>query len=592
MPKILNDPTGTPFADDDRLLACALGQIPADLEIRNCRVADVFNSTFFQASVLVKNGRIAGFGSNVFPQAENVFDADGATLVPGLINAHVHLESSLCRPEEFADAVAARGVTTLIADPHEICNVCGLDGLDYMLAATENAPCDIFFMLPSCVPATPFEHAGAILSAAELRSRIDRRRILGLGEVMNVPGVLSRTRDLSEKLALCRAAGKIADGHCPALSGSALAAYAAKGIRTDHECNEVEEMLEKIRCGLYVMIREGSASKNEILLLRGLSAGNLHRCLFCTDDRQAESLLDEGDLDNNVRVALRAGIALPDALRIASLNAAECYRLDDRGAIAPGRLSDFLLVRDPERDFRAETVFKRGEIVARDGVCLRKTKHFPPPASVSSRVGIPPLSAESFRLKLETPQARCLKVVEDRILTEEFIADVRCDGNGFWIPDPAQDLLLLTVIERHGGAGTHASCLLHNYGLKCGAVGTTIAHDSHNLVLVGNDSNDLLALADFLKKSGGGIALAKDGAVLDSLPLPVAGLMSDRPAAEIAAALARMRSRAVEELGANPRIDPFTVLSFLALPVIPKLRLTDSGLFDAENFRFVPPWVE
>lgn len=569
-----------------RIINVASGREAADLEIRNCRIVDVFNRRVFEGNVYVACGRIAGFGGQGFPPAAETVDAAGSYLVPGLVNGHVHIESSHCSPEEFARLVVPCGTTTAIADPHEICNVCGIEGVDYMLRASENLPMDIFFMFPSCVPATGFEHAGADLLADSVRQRINHPRILGLGELMNVPGVCFCDDDVLEKVVACEEAGKHTDGHSPNATGSMLDAYMDALIMSDHECETPEEMQEKISKGMYVMLREGSACKNLLRLLQGVTPGNIDRCLFCTDDRQPKSILEEGDIDNNVRLAIGAGMDPLDAIKIATINGAMCHRLYDRGAIAPGYVADFLLI-DDLKTFVPRLVIKSGKVVAENGRYL-----FDGPkcdaSSVSSRMKVAPLSLDSFALKLKSDTVRCIQAIPGGVVTGEYIAKIKRDADGNWIYNPEQDIVKISVIERHHATGYMYSCLFADYGLKHGAIGTTIAHDSHNLIVVGDNDADMLCVAQYLIRTGGGIAIVRDGQVLDSLPHPIAGLMSDRTGAEVDAKLTSMHRIAREELKINEGVDPLMTLSFMALAVIPKLKITDTGLFDYDQFKFVP----
>lgn len=569
-----------------RIAAVASGREPADLEVRRCRVVDVFNRETFEGRVLVCDGTIAGFGGDGFPPAGETFDAGGAYLVPGLVNGHVHIESSHCSPEEYARLVVPCGVTTVVADPHEICNVCGVAGLDYMLRASEDIPLDVFFMFPSCVPATGFEHSGAVLLADAVRSRLGHPRILGLGELMNVPGVVLGDDAVLDKVLAAKASGKHIDGHSPGATGPTLDAYCSPLVMSDHECGGPSELKEKIRKGMWVMLREGSACRNLLQLLPGVTARNIDRCLFCTDDRQPKSILEEGDIDNNVRLAIKAGMDPLDAIKMATINGALCHRLRDRGAIAPGYKADFLLVDDLE-SFRPREVFKDGRLVASGGRYLFEGKAVEP-EGVSSRMRMAPLDEGSFALRLGSDRVRCIDIIPGGVVTGEYVAEVKRTPEGLWVPDPSQDLVELAVVERHHATGLMGRCLLHNYGLRRGAVGTTIAHDSHNLIVAGDNPADMLAVARHLAQIGGGVAMVRDGEVLGSLPLPIAGLMTSMRGEEVDRILDSMHKTAIEELGINPAIDPFMTLSFMALPVIPKLKLTDSGLFDYEKFDFVP----
>lgn len=567
------------------LIDVAMGRVKADLCIRNVQIADVFNGEFFTSSVLVKDGLIAGFSSEGSPDALITVDAEGSYLLPGFIDSHVHIESSHCSPTAFSDAVVPHGTTTVIADPHEICNVSGLAGLDYMIASSENASLEVFFMVPSCVPATEHEHAGAVLDSQKIERAIGHERVLGLGEMMNFPGVLNNDEEVLRKLAIAEREGKLVDGHAPGLLGQSLDAYCAAGIISDHESETPDELKERIRRGMYVMLRQGSACKNLPTLMKGVTKDNMRFCLFCTDDKQPHSMLEEGHINYNARLAIAAGMAPIDAVRIASLNAATCYGLHDRGAIAPGRRADFFLTRDLF-ELSADRVFIAGVEVARDRKILEPSIPVEP-KGVGSSVQFKPLDETQFALPLKSSKVRVIDIIPGGVVTSQGEAEVTL-RDGSWVHDPLQDILLLAVIERHHATGHMGKALIRGYGMTHGAIATTIAHDSHNIIVIGDTAEDMHAAVASLKAIGGGITMVKNNQVLASLPHPIAGLMSDSPVSTVHEQLSRMHEIAHTELKVSQAIDPFMTLSFMALPVIPTYKLTDMGLFDVTSFSFVP----
>lgn len=559
----------------------ATGRTPADLVVRNARIVDVFSGSVIEVPLAIGGGRFLGFFE---ADARATIDAEGRYLLPGLIDGHVHIESSLVSPAQFARLVLARGTTAVIADPHEIANVCGLAGLRYMLEATRDLPLDVRLALPSCVPATPFENAGAVLDAASLATLMDDPRVAGLGEMMNFPGVLSGDADVLDKIALALDRGKNVDGHSPGLAGRDLAAYAAASIATDHECTTVEEMHERIRLGMYVLLREGSAARDMTRLASGITRANARRCVFCTDDRQPEDILRDGHIDNHLRIAVRNGVDPVTAVTIATLNAAECFGLRDRGAVAPGRVADFVLV-DDLKDFAVRKVYAGGRLVADAGEIVVPLPEHEDPA-VRDTVRIRPLADDAFALAVPSRRAKVIGLRPHSLLTGALERDVPCDGAGRFTPTAGADLVKLAVVERHKATGNVGVGIIEGYGLRGGAIATTVAHDSHNIVVAGDNDADMLAAVRDIERMGGGITLCRAGNVLAHLPLPVAGLMSDRPAAEVSETFARMLHIARETLHVADTVDPFMTLSFLTLPVIPELKLTDRGLFDVRTFSF------
>lgn len=566
------------------LINASEGRDICDLAIVNARVIDVFNVRVILTDVYIKDGYIVGLGNK--REAKKTIDAHSRFLIPGFIDAHCHIESSHLSPSEFSSAVIPEGTTTVIADPHEICNVRGLDAMSYMLDSAKDAALSIFFMFPSCVPATPFEHSGAILNAEEIATMIDNDKILGLGEMMNYPGVISADDMVFDKIQLAKDRKKIIDGHVPSIRGKDLEAYIASGISTDHETETSDELVEKIEKGMYVLLRQGTVCKDVLNLVKGVNQYNYRRCLFCTDDRQPKSIKREGHVNYGVNLAIGAGLNPLLAISMASLNASECYNLKDRGAIAPGRRADFFL-SDSIENIRADEVFIKGELVAKGGKAIKLSPKVDG-SKVKNTINIKNLSLSSFFLPLKSDTARTILVLPGGVVTGEGEAKVKRDSNNEWVYNKEQDVLKLTVIERHHALGTSFSALIEGFGLKKGAIASTIGHDSHNLIAVGTNDSDMLLAAKELERVGGGIALALDGKILKTHVLELGGLMTDKNVDEVAKELEDLDTIVKEKMGGvSEGIDPFMTLCFMALPVIPALKLTDTGLFDVRTFSFV-----
>lgn len=568
----------TPLAE---ILRAARGLQPVDLLLTNARVVNVFTGEVLEESVAVHGGRVVGFGDR---DARETLDLEGRHLAPGLLDGHVHLESSMVTPGEYARAVVPRGTTTVIADPHEVGNVCGAEGIDFILRGNQASPLEIRVMLPSCVPATAMETSGARLEAADLAALFEREGVLGLGEVMDFPGVVHGDERVLAKLRA--AGGRPVDGHAPGLAGPDLHAYVAAGIGSDHECTTSAEALEKLRLGMHLMLREGSVTRDLEALLPAVTPWSMRRCLLVTDDREPEDLLHEGHMDFLVRKAVRLGLDPVAALAMASLNTAEYFGLKGLGAVAPGYAAD-LVVLDDLRDCRVDLVFKRGRLVARGGRPL--WDRVPQEAgSLASSVNMAEVPPEAFRLPAAGARARVIELVPDQIVTRQRVEEVTVRA-GEVVADPERDLLKLAVLERHHATGRIGVALVRGFGLKRGALASTVAHDSHNLVVVGADDASMhLAVREVQRRQGGLVAVA-DGRVLAALPLPVAGLMSDQPLEDVRDAVSALHA-AARSLGcAPPR--PFMSLAFLALPVVPSLKLTDLGLVDVEQFAQVGLFV-
>ena len=559
------------------------GRAPADLRIDNVHIVDVLSGNVRKGSVCIGAGRILGFSSL---EAREVMDGQGAYLIPGLIDGHVHIESSMLCPARFAELVLPFGTTTVVADPHEIANVKGMDGLRYMLEASRELPLSVRVMLSSCVPALPVEDSGATLEAADLAPLLADPNVGGLAEMMNVPGLLGGAPDVLEKVAITQASGKVIDGHAPMLSGAGLDAYAALGVNTDHECTTPEELQERVACGMYVLMREGSAAREVKKLLPGLTSANQRRCLFCTDDRQPADILERGHINGILKLAVENGLDAVDAVRMATLNAAECYGLRDRGAIAPGRRADLVLMKDL-KDFDVLACWAGGELVARDGKMTRNLTMLDP-GVLKSSVRLVPLPEQPFTVTVPSGKARVIGLLEHSLITECRVQDVVVREGGEVVLADNPGLLKIAVIERHHATGKIGVGLLDaQYGLKGGAIATTIAHDSHNIVVAGDDEQDMLLAVREMERIGGGIVMVSKGKVIAELPLPIGGLMSDQPAEVVADKLHELLKLAGDHYHIWEGADAFMTLSFLALPVIPHFKITARGLFDMDTFSFV-----
>jgi len=564
-----------------RRIGVAAGREKADLVLKGGRIINVFTEEIIDGDVAIVDGRIAGIGGPY--EGNEEIHLEGRYIAPGLIDGHVHIESSLATPEQFARAIVPRGTTTIIADPHEIANVSGMDGIEYILNASEAVPMDVFVMLPSCVPATDFENSGAVLEAADLAKLINHPRVLGLGELMDYPSVIGAAERVVDKIELAHNNGKIIDGHGPIIDEEALNAYVSAGVSTEHECESVEEMLNRLRLGMYILIREGSAARNLSTLVHGVSKENLRRCLFCTDDRHPGDILTDGHIDNNVRLAMECGLPALSAIRMATLNAAECYRLYDRGAIAPGYIAD-LIILENLRTFKVEKVFKEGRLVADDGIPLFEIESLVDDR-VRDTVNIGELDASKLVLNMESDIARVMKIAPKTLVTEHVTRKVGLKDGAFQYVKEL-DILKLVVIERHKATGNVGLGLVEGFELKNGAIASTVAHDSHNLIIIGDTDDNIMTAAKEIERIGGGLVVVKSGKVIGSLPLPIAGIMSDQTLGEMDSKHEELMELAYG-VGVNKNIDPFMLLAFLALPVIPELKLTDVGLFDVVNFNFI-----
>lgn len=571
MQEIFEQKINRQLAAKQRIIAVAAGREKADLVLKNAKYLNVFSNEFLCGDIAVANGLIAGVGKY---DGKTEIDVSGKLVLPGFIDAHIHLESSMVTPAEFAKAVVAHGTTTVITDPHEITNVMGIDGVEYMIQASQNLPIDVHFMMPSCVPATEIDESGAELDCKDIDLYLDNKKVLGLAEMMNYVGVINGDKNVLSKIVTSQAHHKKIDGHAPELSGNDLNAYIAAGVYSDHECSTFENALEKLRKGQFIMIREGTAAHNLKALMPLLTQQYYSRCMFATDDKHPSDLLYGGHIDYIVKQALKNGADPIVALKTATHHAARYFLLNNKGAIASGYLADIVVVDNLE-DFNVETVFKRGKLVF-DG----EVKDFSAP-TVDEKLA--EKCFDTFHLDSVTPSSfkvdgklGLIGLVGGELLTRNL-------GTADKI-DVENDILKIACIERHKGTNHIGVGYVKGYSLKSGAVATSVAHDSHNIITVGCNDDDIAVAVNAIKDSKGGIAVVENGKIKALLELPIAGLMSDEPLTTVNEKLENAKLSAYE-LGADKSIDPFMTLSFLSLPVIPSLRITTKGVFDAENWK-------
>lgn len=573
MQEIYGQKTDRQLAAKQRLIAVAAGREKADLVLKNAKYLNVFSNEFLCGDIAVANGLIAGVGKY---DGKTEIDVSGKLVLPGFIDAHIHLESSMVTPAEFAKAVVAHGTTTVITDPHEITNVMGIDGVEYMIQASQNLPIDVHFMMPSCVPATEIDESGAELDCKDIDLYLDNKKVRGLAEMMNYVGVINGDKNVLSKIVTSQAHHKKIDGHAPELSGNDLNAYIAAGVYSDHECSTFENALEKLRKGQFIMIREGTAAHNLKALMPLLTQQYYSRCMFATDDKHPSDLLYGGHIDYIVKQALKNGADPIVALKTATHHAARYFLLNNKGAIASGYLADIVVVDNLE-DFNVETVFKCGKLVF-DG----EVKDFSAP-TVDEKLA--EKCFDTFHLDSVTPSSfkvdgklGLIGLVGGELLTRNL-------GTADKI-DVENDILKIACIERHKGTNHIGVGYVKGYSLKSGAVATSVAHDSHNIITVGCNDDDIAVAVNAIKDSKGGIAVVENGKIKALLELPIAGLMSDEPLTTVNEKLENAKLSAYE-LGADKSIDPFMTLSFLSLPVIPSLRITTKGVFDAENWKML-----
>ena len=563
----------------ERLVDVAAGRTPADLVLKGAQVVNVLSNEVVEADVAIVGERIAGLGD--YDGAETV-DLSGCTIIPGLIDAHVHIESSMLSVQEFARTVVTHGTTAVVADPHEIANVLGTEGIRYMLRCAKYSPIDVYLTLSSCVPASQFESAGATLDAVDLLPLLAEQWVLGLAEMMNFPAVVAADEETLDKI---RVAGdKIIDGHAPGLSGKDLSAYVSAGIHSDHECTTLEEAREKLRSGLMIMIREGSQARNLQTLLPLVTPETSHLFMFVTDDKDVEDLLAEGHIDHIIRQAIAQGMKPATAIRLASINPARYFGLRRFGAVAPGYEASLAILDDGD-NYRVTRAYQRGRLVAKDGKYLADgtTEQAPLPPNT---IKVHQLGAHQFAIKAESDKEQkvnVIEMVEDQLVTGRCVESLAV-VDGIVMPDVARDIAQMVVIERHRASGRMGFGFIRGFGLRGGAIGSTVAHDAHNIVVAGTNLRDIYEAAAHLVKLGGGLCSVEDGRVLADMPLPIAGLMSDAPAGEAGEQLANLHRETKRVLGGTLQ-KPFMALSFMSLSVIGSLKLTDQGLIDVDQFK-------
>ena len=560
------------------LISVARGESPADLVLANARVVNVFSGEVEVGSVAIYSDKIAGIGD--YNQAKQVIDLDGRYLAPGLINGHTHIESSMLDVSQYARAVVARGTLAVVTDLHELTNVCGIDAIRYILNSARRLPLELFLMAPSCVPATHLETSGACLEANELKRILGWKGVIGLGEMMNFPGVIGGNGNVLNKINMAK--GKIIDGHAPSVRDKDLAAYIAAGIYSDHESVSIDEAREKLKQGMYIMIREGSSEKNLEALLPLVTDNTYRRCMFVVDDRSCVDLLRDGDMDAVVRKAIRLGLEPVRAIQLATINAAEYFGLKRLGAIAPGYIAN-LIVIDNLSEFNVDMAFHCGELVAEGGKAFFKAGKYRGKKPVNT-VNIKPFDVRALRLAAKGETMPVIEIVPGQIITKKRIMKVKIK-DGAVVPDIENDVMKLVVVERHHASGNIGIGLVKGFGLKRGALVSSVAHDSHNIIAVGTDDGDIYSGIKEIERLQGGLVVVSGGKVLASLALPIGGLLSDHPLEDVVAQLEKLKALAAEMGSRLP--SPFATLSFLTLPVIPELRLTDLGLVDVNQFELV-----
>jgi adenine deaminase len=571
-----------------KLISVARGETPAHLLLKNARIVNTFIGEIEQGNVAIYGDRIAGVGD--YDKAEEVIDLQGRFLAPGLINGHTHIESSMLHPARYAQAVVPRGTLAVVTDLHEIANVCGPEGIKFVMDWARKLPLDMLFMAPSCVPSTHLETSGAQITSKEVKKILASPNVIGLGEMMNFPGVVSGDEEVLQKIGASQ--GRVIDGHAPGLSGKELNAYLSAGILSDHESTTLEGGKEKLRRGMYLMIREGSSEKNLDALLLLVTDNTYKRCFFVVDDRSCSDLLREGDIDAVVRKAISRGLEPVRAIQMATINAAEYFRLHDRGAIGPGYIANLITITDLAK-LEIDMVFYQGKLVAKQGKPFFPVH--PITLELKNTVRIKPLMGKSLKIPLprrerlgegETPEENypVIEIIPGQIVTKKAVEKIKV-VDGVVMPDVERDILKLVVVERHKASGNIGLGLVKGFGLKKGALASSVAHDSHNIIAVGTNDFDILKAIEEINRLQGGLVVCANLEILASLPLPIAGLLSPEPL-DVVVFQHENVEKAAASLGNLPPA-PFSILSFLALPVIPELRLTDLGLVDVNEFRLL-----
>ena len=570
------------YSSMQRRINVASGKELADLVIKGGKILNVFTGEMNDGDVAIVDGYIAGIGQY---NGKREVNAAGRFISPSFIDGHVHIESTMVSPLEFAKVQVKNGVTAVIADPHEIANVCGTDGIQYMLDHTEGLPFDFYFMLPSCVPATQFEEAGALLNSEDLLPFYEQSRVLGLAEVMNSQAVFDGEPSMLEKLLDAQRKNRLIDGHAAGLNGNAIDVYMSAGIRTDHECTTMEEAKSRLEKGMYLMIREGTVAKDLRQIIGVVNEQNSRRCLFVTDDRHLDDVILEGSINNSVRLAIAEGIPVMTAYQMATLNAAECFQLKEQGAIAPGYKADFLLL-DSLEEVSIHSVYKNGICMMSEGSIHGFAEEYPYALSenLTNTVSTGTITLKDLEIKIKGEKANIIGITPNSLITKHLVEQTARTKEGIFIPDSNLDHLKIALIERHNATGKIGLGIVKGLGLQSGALATTVAHDSHNLIVAGTNDEDILMAINELEKSQGGLVIVSGGEVRSKLSLPIAGLMSMEGADAVHQHLQEM-NKVLADLGVSREFNPFLTLSFLALPVIPALKITTEGLYDVREFR-------
>lgn len=559
--------------------------ILCDLVVKNISVVDVFQCTSFICDVAIKNGFIVGLGEY---SGEIEIDGTGKFICPGLIDSHAHIESSMLTPNEYYKTAILHGVTSLIADPHEIANIMGQAGIEFMINSSKNLPFDFYFMLPSCVPSTPFENSGAILDSSDLKSFYNTTNVLGLAEVMDYPSVSNCNSDMINKLYDAISNNSIIDGHGAGLDTHAINVYSTANIKTDHECCNYEQLLDRVRRGIYVLMREGTVAKNLNDLLKGASIFNSRRLCLCTDDKHIDDLSKNGSIDTSIKMCIKNGLAPEIAIQMATLNAAECYKLTNKGAIAPSYIADFIIL-DSLEDFKINSVYKNGKLVVSNNTLINDIN--PPSLSynLSNSINLPKLTKDSFKINIKNKSVlNIIELIPNKLESNHIKINIDKLNlkDEFKCLTTNDNLLKIAVIERHKNTGNIGLGVLKGLNLKSGAIATTIAHDSHNLIVCGTNDEDILFAVEELRKINGGIIVVNEGKILASVPLEIGGIITARTSDEVIANLNKLHA-AIKIIAPDITFNPFLTLSFLSLPVIPDIKITDKGLFDVKKFAFI-----
>lgn len=554
-----------------KLIDVAAGRDKAELVFKNVKYLNVFTNRFVTADVAITGGYVAGIGDY---NGENEIDCTGRYLVPGFIDSHIHLESSIVSPKTFSRVVSAHGTTAVVTDPHEITNVLGTDGIEYMLKATENLPIDVFFVIPSCVPASPFDENGAVINHLDTEKYMDNPRVLGLAEMMNFPGTVGGDGEIIKMILSAENSGKVTDGHAPGLGGKSLNAYAAAGVMSDHECTTAEEALEKLSLGQYIMIRQGTAGRNLEALVSLLNGDTYTRCLFATDDKHPGELSENGHIDYIIKKAISSGVKPEIAYKVASFNAAQYFKLPQRGAIAPGYIADMVLLDDIQ-NVEISAVYKNGKMPE---LTVKENSDVDSALNARARCTMNTAKITEKSIGITKSSEKVIGLINGQIVTTD-------EGEAESI-DIQNDILKVCVVERHKNTGHIGRCYIKGYGLKSGAVATSIAHDSHNIIAVGTNDSDIVTAVNTIIDMGGGMVVVNSGSVVESLPLEIAGLMTDADIDYVNGKIDSLK-QAAYSLGVNKNIDPFMTLSFVSLPVIPHIKLTTLGVVDVDKFELL-----